>query len=317
MEPTSVMVVGDGPMARHHILAFNAQTETTVTGIVGIDKVAVGNLAREFAIPYYGSSLEAIFDKSRPDIVLVAVSVTAISEVYKTVLELPSLLLFEKPFGLDEKEARSLHELAVANGARAHVALNRRFYSNFRQALAELNHSAGPRMIQILDQQSFDYPHARSWEPYHVQRWMFGNAIHLVDLCRFFARGAIEDVKTSGWEYSDQDPKLISAHIRFSSGDIATYECLWSAPGPWAATVTTQEQRWEMRPLEACRRFLSSDGIWNDIQLETWDRDFKAGLFLQAHNAVRASNGHSHGLVTTSDALASIELLARIYEGYA
>jgi molybdopterin-guanine dinucleotide biosynthesis protein A len=57
------------------------------------------------------------------------------------------------------------------------------------------NEDAGPRLIQIFDQEDLDEAMADGHPQNVLDDWMYANSIHLVDLFRVFARGKILSIK--------------------------------------------------------------------------------------------------------------------------
>jgi predicted dehydrogenase len=254
-----------------------------------------------------------MYRETLPELIVAAVAVPAVPAVYPELLKLDATLLLEKPFGLDFSESQILQKIAHSVGARAFIAMNRRQYGNLRFAREALDLDSGTRLVQILDQESFEHPIQACWPSSVVKRWMYGNAIHLVDLARFFCRGEVSSVVSSGWRGFQTSPMLLTARIEFDSGDLAAYEALWSVDGPWSVAIATESQRWEMRPLEACRWRSSMSSPWTEVPPTKADLDFKPGLYLQATEAIRAARGRPHTLQSIDSALKSIELLSRIY----
>jgi hypothetical protein len=110
------------------------------------------------------------------------------------------------------------------------------------------------------------------------------------------------------------EPRFVAAKIAFSSGDIGIYQGVWNAPGPWSVSVTTQEKRWEIRPLEQARVQAYKSRKNEAIPVHFWDTQFKPGLRLQAEEVVKAVRGEPNRATTLSDALESMKLVSLIYE---
>jgi hypothetical protein len=103
------------------------------------------------------------------------------------------------------------------------------------------------------------------------------------------------------------------AKISYEFGDIGIYEAVWNGPGPWAVTVTTQQKRWEIRPLErvAVQPYGSRALVY--FKENEWDTNFKPGLRAQAGEAVKAVFGEPHTLPSLDDAIKSVRLVHAIY----
>ncbi len=311
-----VLIVGDGAMAAEHARAFRTLATAQLTGVVGKYAHLTEHFADRFGVTNWGTDLRRVIETASPDIIVVAVAVPAIPTVYRQVLQTDATLLLEKPFGADLLDAEDLAVLARRRTGQTFVAMNRRQFGGFRLLRRHLALESGPRLVQILDQQSFDHPRAAGFSEGLIAKWMYANAIHLVDLIPFLTRGEVNHVSTRGWSRLTTDPQLVSARVELTSGDVGTYEALWSTRGPWAASVTTQSLRWEMRPLEQARWKKTNDQQWHEISQTRADRYWKPGLLRQAQQVIRAANGMDHDLVTPDVALNSIRLLSLIYQDF-
>jgi hypothetical protein len=133
-----------------------------------------------------------------------------------------------------------------------------------------------------------------------------------MDYLNVLGRGTISSVeKIIPW--TPQSPSFVLAKVAYDSGDIGIYEAVWNAPGPWAVTVTTQQKRWEMRPLEAASFQEFGSRKLQSVPVHEWDTKFKPGLRVQAEEAVKAAIGTPHNLPSLNEALKSMKLVDAIY----
>jgi hypothetical protein len=135
----------------------------------------------------------------------------------------------------------------------------------------------------------------------------------LIDYFRVFGRGKIVSVKPVV-RWNSEEPFLVVSQLEYDSGDIGIYKAVWGAPGPWAVTVTTQQKRWELRPLEHLSMQLYGSRDIEKISPDQADSDFKAGLLLQAQETIKAVKGEPNSLVTLLDALETMKLVQLIYQ---
>ena len=173
----------------------------------------------------------------------------------------------------------------------------------------------GPRFIKVQDQEDARAAlEVDKKPPLVVANWMYANAIHLIDYFSILGRGDISAV-TPVVPWTPASPGIVVAHIQFTSGDIGLYEAVWNGPAPWAVTVCTQQDRLEMRPVEAIALQMNGSRQATPLEIEDIDRTFKPGLYFQAQQLVRAARGDSYAcLATIDDALASMKLAAQIYQ---
>lgn len=307
-----VLLVGNGEMAGAYADVLRHIHEIRVVGVVGRTAKATGIFASTWNIDYSSTSLEEAIEATDPDAAIAAVSLPSIPEVYAELIQRELLLLLEKPFGLDLGQATRLEELSRGRSSQVLIGMNRRYYSSTRSVLSALSGVEGERFIQIVDQQSYKFPTQRGYSESVTRRWVFANSIHLIDLGRFFARGDVTRVESSGWDPSMDRPSMMTGRIEFTSGDVVGYQALWNQPGPWSLAVTSGGSHWEMRPLEIARR-RSPNGAWEDLEPGDVDLRFKPGIYLQTAALRDAYLGRDVDIPTARQALDSVRLLRDLY----
>jgi predicted dehydrogenase len=307
-----VAIVGAGYMGGQHARAFTDIETVQLVGVQSRTPARAEALAKEFGIPVVCSSLEDLYDRTQPDLLVISVPVLCTKDVCVAAFAYPWTCLVEKPIGYDVAEAERITSASRQSRAKAFVALNRRYYSTTRTVAEGLSPVGPPRLVCVYDQ---EHPNASGDPPIPellARHWMFANSIHLIDYFRVFGRGDLVDIQP-GIRWNPASPAFVAATLSFSSGDRGLYQCVWRAPGPWAVTVTTSEKRWELRPLEKLAVQLAGSRALTSIPVHPWDETFKPGLRAQAEDAVRAVQGLSHRLPTLEDALETMRLVQRIY----
>lgn len=297
-------------MAREHLKAFRAVEGVEIAGLQSRTLAKAEALASEFGGCAVYERLEGLLEKARPDLCVVAVNVMSMRAVAEIVLQTESAVLFEKPAGYELSEAEEI--AGWAKGKLAMVALNRRHYSSTVAAAEDLAGSAATRFVRVQDQQSLAEARAVGHPEEVVRTWMYANSIHLVDYLCALCRGKVTEVQVfSPW--AGESTEYVLASVKFDSGDIGTYECLWNGPGPWAVTATNSERRWEMRPLEKAMFQNRGERKLNEVEMHGWDLDFKPGFRRQAEEAVKAVRGEQSAAISLDDALETMRLVNSIY----
>lgn len=309
----TVAVVGAGYMAGEHAKAFAAQPGVRIVGVVGRSRERAEALASQYDARVF-EGVDDLWDALRPDVVVVAVNELSMAAVCERVFQHPWRILLEKPVGVDLADAERILAMAVTAGAmdRTWVAMNRRSYGSTRAALARLS-NAGPRLVTVLDQQDMESAAASGVPDEVVRNYMFANSIHLVDYFPVFCRGELTDVQVMV-PWTPRTPGPVIAALTYSSGDRGVYQAIWNGPGPWAVTVATPEARFEMRPLESLTVQARGERLAVPQDADPLDADFKPGLHVQAREMVSALQGQTSALATLEDAMASMALVARIYQ---
>ena len=307
-----VAIVGAGYMAAQHIQAFAGIAGVEVTGVFSRSRARAEQLASSHSNLVVYDSVADLHDRTQADIVVVAVNELSANLVACECFAFPWLVLLEKPAGLDLADGVSIAEAARARSRRVFVGLNRRHYSSTRTALERLGRLDGPRFIKVQDQEDIVEALQHGKPERVIANWMYANAIHVIDYFRIFGRGDIVKV-TPVVPWTPASPGVVVSYLEFSSGDIGLYEAVWNQPGPWAVTVSTAQERYELRPLEQVAVQLNGQRQLTVLPSDPIDRDFKPGLRRQAELAVRAARGEPTELPTVEDALQSMHLVARIY----
>ena len=304
-------------MSRHHLAAFADHPQAKLVGITSRTLEKAESLANDFNIDAVYKDIGDLYSQTRPDLVVVTVNVQAVKEVLLASFIYPWSILVEKPFGLNLEEALVLANLARTRKQKTYVALNRRFYSSTRAALKDIEQAAGRRLIRIQDQQNQVAALKAGHPEKVVKNWIFANSIHLIDYFLQLGRGKITSVAPITTDRIGLgEPVFVVSKVEFDSGDVGLYEGIWNGPGPWAVTVAVENGAyWELRPLEHARvqRFPPSEIV--SIPVHEWDLKFKAGLRLQADEAVQAALGNPSQLVDFTEALRGMRLAHAILTG--
>ncbi|MCZ6664285.1 MAG: Gfo/Idh/MocA family oxidoreductase [Gammaproteobacteria bacterium] len=311
--PVKLAVVGAGAMAREHLRAFSDIPGVALVGIHSRTPDKAVALAQEFAIDQVCASIDQLYTRCRPDLVVVCVSVLSMKEVCCACFEHPWVILTEKPLGHDLAEAEAIASAAGDAAKRTFVAFNRRFYHATQTAHADLAHRDGTRFIHVLDQQNIASAQDAGHPESVAANFMFANSVHLIDYLRVFGRGCISRVD-SIIPWRGRDTQVVLARIAFDSGDEGLYEGVWNGPGPWAVSVSTPSRRWEMRPLETAAYQEAGERQTVLVEPHLDDQILKPGLRRQAEAAVSAVRGNrAHGLTSLLDSLSTMRLIQAIF----
>ena len=311
-DASSVAFVGAGYMAREHIQAFRDISGAELSGIFSRTISRAENLAKEFGIKTVCGNLDELYEKTQANLVVIAVPELSVRPVSEVCFAYPWTCLIEKPAGYDVADAEAIAGSAKSTGCRAFVALNRRHYSSTQTVLQDLATNTGLRLIHVQDQEDMIAALNAGQPKLVVDNWMYANSIHVADYLKIFGRGEIISVEPS-IRWNPDEPQFVLAKVAFSSGDVGIYEAVWNSPGPWAVSVTTQEIRWELRPLEQAAFQPYGSRKLEPVAVHERDVKFKPGLRTQAEEAIKAARGQSHKLPSLDDALASMKLVQIIY----
>lgn len=306
-----VALVGAGAMGWEHLKALSSLPGVALAGVASRTRAKAEALAGELGIAVVVDSVAELHERSRADLVVVAVPELAARSVAEQCFAFPWAVFLEKPAGYDLADAEAI--MSVAGGRPAWVGLNRRQLASSKAVLEDLRDDPAPRFIQIFDQQDLDVARALGHPETVSRNWMFANSIHLIDYAPLFGRGRIIGVdRILPWNPGKPGP--VAACIRFDSGDTVLYQAVWNAPGPWACTVTTPRRRWELRPLESAAYQDAGQRRLVALEPDPLDQTWKPGFRRQAERLLDGvRTGHAEGLPTLADSLRTMRLIAVLY----
>jgi predicted dehydrogenase len=310
--PIRIAFVGAGAMGHEHANAFSAISGVTLVGVHNRTSAKAEAFARDHRGAIVCDTIAELFERTRADLVIVAVPEMAIAPVIGECLRFPWAILMEKPVGYDLADGEAIEAAATAARASVMVGLNRRFLASTQAALADLGSDDAPRFIHVQDQQSLDTARAIGHPEAVVRNWMYANSIHLVDYLIAFGRGEVTAVeRILPWNHDT--PAVVLATVKFSSGDFGLYEGIWHGPGPWACTITTARRRWEMRPLEKALFQNAGERTLNPVEHHARDAEFKPGFRLQADHVIARLRGLPSDIPDLAEAMRSMRLVHRLF----
>lgn len=299
-------------MSREHAKAFSDIEGVTLLGVAGRSHDRASAFAGDFGISVVAHTVDDLYKKTQADLVIIAVTDDQSTEVALAALKHPWAILMEKPPGLDCQETNQLRKVASERDHPVYVGLNRRFISSTQEVQLTLTTTQGSRHIVVQDQQDLAVAASFGYSQRILDHWMFANSIHLIDYITAFARGEISEIRIlQPWNLSN--PGIVSAFLKYDSGDTAIYEALWNRPGPWAVSVTTAQNRFELRPLEHVKQQNRGSREWISFDTHPWDSMFKPGFRRQADEVIKGLRCGQSEAVTLEQSWESMRLVESIY----
>ncbi len=306
-----VVFIGAGNMTSEHAKAFVHYPEVLISGFTSKTMDKASKLAIEYKTKAYETITE-MYEATKADVVIVSVPELATRKVLHECFKFPWKVLCEKPVGYDLDDAKNIFDEMTKSGREVYVALNRRHYGSVRTLLEKLQKQKGRRYIHIHDQEDQIAALKAGRPEAVVKNWMYANSIHMIDFFSFLGRGEITDVQRV-IPYNWDKPDHVLVKISYSSGDVGIYEAVWNRPGPWFTVVTTDDARWEMRPIEQLACQVYGTRKLEPVPGSELDTQFKPGLSVQAGEMLKVLRGEKHVLPTLQEAMKTMELVSRIY----
>lgn len=299
-------------MAREHIKAFGAHENCNITGIYSRTTSRAQALAKEFNIQHVASSIEELYELTHADLVIITVPELETRKVVEESLQYDWQLFMEKPVGYDLLDATKIQDMFQRKNKHGFVGLNRRHYSSLVAAQNNLNEQNESRYIYIRDQQSFAEARLHNQPEAVVEKFMYANSIHNIDLFRFFGRGDITQI-TPVKPWQGEHTQIMLIKLEFESGDVGLYEGHWTGPASWSCQVSTPSVRWVMQPIERAEYQLKGERRSIAIELDQVDAEYKPGLYRQAQHMLAHLDGQENDMVTLAESMHTMRLINQMF----
>ena len=301
----NVSIIGAGKIAEEHIKAFSSFKNIKIVGIFSRTKSKAIKLKKKYKIFCVYDSISSLRVESKTDIVVVAVNLESIFSIYQEVLKYDWVCLLEKPLGLNFAQAKKIIS-ECKYPKKVFVGLNRYSYSTSKRVIDFLKKDSSKRVIYLFDQQN-----TKKIEKNIIKKnWMYCNSIHLVDYCRFLARGKLSSIQL----VNKIDKLNFTKILKFSSGDKVFYTSIWNKPGPWSIKISTKKYFLDLINLESLY-VTDNFNKKNKVSLNFFDKKFKPGFYQQAKEIKNFIYQKVYpNLPNIKDAYKTMELVKKIYK---
>lgn len=311
-----VSFIGAGNMSKEHIKVFKNNQKFILKGILSRSKKKINEIiSRNKKIKNY-SSIKELYNRTKSDLVVIAVSEEQYSKIMKDVLKFPWVCLAEKPLGLSYKEIDKCYKLSLKRKRKIFISLNRRFYKSTLILKKIINRFKVKRKLKIIDCQSRDkfkknaYKIGVKKSKKSIINLMYSNSVHLIDYLNFLCRGKLVKIKKNK-VWNIKRPENFSVKMFFSSGDIAEYEAYWRTYKKWEVKIKSKKFTLKLKPLErilGVKKFLGEKKVNYKHDLL-----FKPGLYNQSKEIIKFFRGKKNSLVSISDYLVTARIIKIIY----
>ena len=273
-----IAIIGLGNIARHHAAVLNSLRSARMVAGVKRDVATGKEFCRKYSIPNCFTSTDDLIEWGQFDAAVISVGHVHTVEVAKAVLRTGRPCLIEKPVGFIARETASVARIAAQAGTWGMVGLNRRYYSNVRNALSLAKKAGG--LKALLVQQPEWIQQCASWglAPEVLDRLFLVNGIHLIDLmCH--AAGVPEQVCALARVAPDRRNSY-DAFFEFPGNVPGHYTSQWYAPGRWTMDLFARDLRIRFHSLENAT-IQRTSGDEKPLPLDPTDLRYKAGFCRQ------------------------------------
>jgi predicted dehydrogenase len=250
MDRLRVAMIGAGAMARRHLDVLQSLPDIEISAVSSRGGQRLEKLATDYHIQHQFRDNAKMLTDVKPDAVIVAVSAANIQKVALSCIEQGVPALIEKPPGLTRGETEILVQASKRVNAQFMVGLNRRFYGVTQNAKEVIEESGG--LVSILVQYSEDLAAVRAMNvhpPEVLEHWMAADAMHCIDLLRFFG-GEVKTVHALSSAWKEKSGDSFGALIRFENGAIGHFVANLTSPDRWKAILYGFDLRIDLFPLE-------------------------------------------------------------------
>lgn len=115
IEPLRAAVIGVGVMGQHHVRVYRDLAEVELVGVADADARMRAAIEHRYHVPSYASHVE-LLERTRPDLVTVAVPTAFHLEVAREAISRGVHVLIEKPVAESEADGQALIDLAGRQG---------------------------------------------------------------------------------------------------------------------------------------------------------------------------------------------------------
>lgn len=261
MNITRVAVIGAGWIAKQHLETLRMVEGIEVVGICSRTRAKAEELAKEYAIKDVADSVEELVQISKPDALMVLVSVDQMYPVTDEALVYHLPLFVEKPAGMLPEQNHVLAQKAIEQNIRTMVGFNRRYYSIFHKGI-EIVKQHGALLGVVIE------GHERMWRvregekfsKTELDNWIYANSVHTIDLLRFFGGEPSNIHAITHRQYGEYRGDQFAAVMELESGALGNYSAHWYSPGGWRVVLYGEGVTVDFQPLEK--------GVWIDRKFD-------------------------------------------------
>lgn len=304
MDRVRVGLVGAGNVARvGHLPALSAMPDVVLAGVVTDPPAEAEMTARRWGIERVYPDADAMIGDARLDALYVLTPKGSHVPFVERGLAARLPVFCEKPLASTSEEAWRLADAAHDGGHLLQVGFNRRFAEVYRIARDTI---AGHAPLFLI---------AQKHRPDHFYRMSLENAIHMVDLVRWFG-GEVTDLAALAAAADPYEEDGIAVLLRYETGGAATVTAAYGA-GEWEERLTAVAGGATARVVAPDRVEVSRDGETRVIEMRPramgWAQVTESlGFGPQARHFIACVTGRERPETDARDAARTQDLLDRV-----
>lgn len=309
----NISIIGAGFMASEYLNIILDMPQFNIVGIYSRSSEKCIALQNKFKSLIVFNNIEEMYKLSDTELVIIACSAESTKSIAEQVTRYPWTILFEKPLGLNFSEYEEITKWCFDRNSKAYIALNRRYFSSTINLVSMLNEINGPRHINIYDQENIEELVKANRDQRLITNWMYANSIHLIDYIDILSRGNLVELKILD-KWNSANPDIVSAILKFDTGDIINYKAVWNGPAPWEIKVFTKEKYFNLKPIEKLSYISKHSRVLNEVEVDEIDIKYKPGLYNLLKEMYKCMNNLPHKIPTVVENKATMSYIKSIYE---
>jgi len=306
IEKINVGIIGAGGIAQEHLKVLKDLEDVEIVALCNRGEKRRVETAEKFDIPRIYANYHDMLKNHEFDALFILVSVLNMKRVTLDCSKLGIPLFVEKPIGLSVEDAKTIQETAHQYNTKIMVGVNRRFVSTIMKAkelvgnINGINIEAPERYINEVE--SGFHP------PEVLDRWIYVNGVHCIDLLRYFGGDVKEIVSVSSKSKHYYNSQMVLENCP------AQYRSYWDCPGGWRVTLYGDKTTVELFPLE--KGIVKVRGQEPQVfTLEEIDKKYKPGFYKQARyfvDFVKEKKPFAYPASDIDDAVKTMYLIKKI-----
>lgn len=233
-----VGIIGAGIMGRNHALSLRSDPRAELVGVASVPKEAAASFAAEFGASFHCEDYRELLARPDIDFVTIATPDHLHRDICAAAAQAGKHFMVEKPLTTSLSEADELISVVKASGVKAMTCFNHRWIPPYARAHQEI--AAGNIGKPVL---AYARKNDRIYVPTKMLTWASSTtpswflSCHDIDLVTWFfgpEAVATEVYATAVWGVlrarGIETPDAVQAQVRFSGGQLATFEACWIYP---------------------------------------------------------------------------------------
>jgi len=314
IQPLRCALVGAGRIAQTYAQAFAACEELKAVAAVDVSPTAVQRMAETLGCPAY-TTLDALLAVGNFDAAVLCTPPVTHRALATQLMKEGKHVLCEKPFCLDVSSARAMIRMARASGVVLTMASKFRYVTDVIRGRELIQSGILGEVVLFENVFASRVEMAGRWNSDPAVSGggvLIDNGTHSVDLMRYFL-GPLADVQAVEGKRVQQLPveDTVRIYVRSAGGVLGSIDLSWSINKEQDAYLTIHGSAGTLQVgWKESKYRLYSDPAWV-VFGKGYDK--VQAFRSQLTNFARAIRGEEKLLITSDDALASVEVVKAIY----